>query len=263
MERKWRYSGFQSATDTQITLATAPVYSATNIFSLIPVAPPTLVTDNIYYVVLKSDTTEVTNNNAFTVTVPANGITTNTAPPTITALTTQAITMDTVAPTITATGPANSAVGVPISSMIGVGFNEAMSPFSLNSSNITLTAGSVVGVAISSFPQGFNLIISNQPTYASSSIFSKVANVVFGNFNIPSSGQFFPQGGTYVSPTAGDIVYFQNSTFPAELGIITNAALTAGTFAVNNFNLFGNQAISKFATATTTGVVTANTALTR
>ena len=31
---------------------------------------------------------------------------------------------------------------------------------------------------------------------------------------------------------------------------------------MNNFNLFGNQAISKFATATTTGVVTANTALT-
>ncbi|MEK7523200.1 MAG: hypothetical protein AAB569_06450, partial [Patescibacteria group bacterium] len=110
----WRETGggpgFQSASDTQITLATAPVYSATNIFSLIPVAPPTLVTDNIYYVVLKSDTSGVTNNNAFTVTVPANGITTNTAPPTITALTTQAITIDTVAPTITATGPANSAV---------------------------------------------------------------------------------------------------------------------------------------------------------
>ena len=116
-----------------------------------------------------------------------------------------------------------------------------------------------VGTAVSAFPRGFNLIISNPPTYSSGSIFSKVAGVVFGFFNIPSSGSFFPQGGSYVVPTAGDIVYFQHDTFPAELGIITNATLTAGTFAVNNFNLFGGQGISKFAVATSTGVASSST----
>ena len=231
MERKWRYSGFQSATDTQVTLAATPVYSASNVFSITPATPPLLATDDIYYIVLKSDSSGVTNGNAFTVTIPSNGVTTSATPPTISAVTTQAITMDTVAPTITMLGPSNNATGVPISAMIGVGFSETMSPFSLNPSNITLTAGgNPVGAAINSFSQGFNLIISNPPTFAPSSRFARVTSANFAFYQMNGTSPIVPGGGSYVLPSVSDVVYFQHDTFPAEVGIVTNATLTSGTF---------------------------------
>src|SRR3989338_4766166 len=70
-----------------------------------------------------------------------------------------------------------------------------------------------------------------------------------------------PQGGTYTTPVAGDIVYFQHDTFPPEVGVVTTATLTSGTFAVNNFTLMGGQTIVKFATPQATGLVTASTNL--
>lgn len=119
-------AGFQgTGVDTQITLS-APTYGAAGSLILTPASPPALVTDDIYYVVIKTDTTGVTSGNAFTVTVPTDGVVTSVTPPTITLLTTAAITMDTVAPTIdtNSTGPANGSTGVPISAFIHVGLSE-------------------------------------------------------------------------------------------------------------------------------------------
>ncbi len=262
--------GFQGQDiDTQITLANSPTYASGTSFVITPVTNSvTLATDETYFVVLKPDIAGVTNNYAFTVGIATTGIVTSTSSPTLAgALTTQAITMDTVAPTLdttafTGSAPANNATDVSISTFMNMVFSEQMDFSTMNPANITFTqAGAPVGAAIRTMPNGFNLIVSNAPTYTASSIWSKVSGVVFGFFNIPPSGPFFPQGGTYVSPTAGDIVYFQSSTFPAALGVITNATTTAGTFAVNNFLLFGGQSISKFATATATGAVSAATAL--
>ncbi len=262
--------GFQGqGIDTQITLANSPTYATGTSFVITPVTNSvTLATDETYFVVLKPDIAGVTNNNAFTVGIATTGIVTSVSSPTLAgALTTQAITMDTVAPTLdttafTGSAPANNATNVSISTFMNMIFSEQMDFSTMNPANITFTqAGAPVGAAIRTMPNGFNLIVSNAPTYTASSIWSKVSGVVFGFFNIPPSGPFFPQGGTYVSPTAGDIVYFQSSTFPAALGVITNATTTAGTFAVNNFLLFGGQSISKFATATATGAVSAATAL--
>ena len=66
-------------------------------------------------------------------------------------------------------------------------------------------------------------------------ILAKIANTTFGFFQSMGTSPIFPQGGTYTAPVAGDIVYFQHDTFPPELGLVTNATLTSGTFAVNNF----------------------------
>src|SRR3989338_4833489 len=55
--------GLQSAggtPDSQVTLAASPQYSASNIFTLLPAVPPALVTDELYYIALKSDSAGVT-----------------------------------------------------------------------------------------------------------------------------------------------------------------------------------------------------------
>lgn len=260
-------AGFQAsgvATDTPITLAPTPVYSAANVFTITPASPPAIVTDDIYYVALKTDTSGLTNNNAFTVTVSTNGVVTSESPPTITAVTTAPITIDTVAPTIdnSRTGPGNGAINVPISSFINVGFSENIDSATVNNTNITLTGSSTpVGIGFKTMSNGFAVTVSDPPTYATStSRFAKVANTSFGFFMIPGSGSITPMG-TYAAPAAGDIVYFQHETFPAELGIITNATLTAGTFGVNNFTLFGGQQLVKFASAATTTAVSSTTPL--
>ncbi len=263
-------TGFQAsgvATDTPVTLAAAPVYGASNTFTLTPAVPPLIATDDIYYVVLKSDTSGVTNSNAFTMTIPTNGVVTSDTSPTITQVTTAPITMDTVAPTIdnSRTGPGNPstpATNVPISAFVNVGFSENIDSTTINNTNITLTTGgSPVGVGFKTMPDGFAVTVSDPPTYATStSRFAKVANTAFGFFMIPGSGSITPMG-SYTTPAAGDIVYFQHETFPAELGIITAATLTAGTFGVNNFILYGGQQLVKFASAATTTAVSDATVL--
>lgn len=178
------------------------------------------------------------------------------------AFTSNVFTVDTTAPTISAIGPTNGATNVPISSMIGVMFNENMDFSTLNSTNVTLTTGgNPVGASLNTNPNGFNVVISSPPTYAPSSFFAKVASTVFGFFMFSPSQPVFPQGGNYTTPAAGDIVYFQHDTFPPELGIVTNATLTGGTFKVNDFALMGGQSFTKFSTASSTGLVSASTAL--
>lgn len=256
-------AGFQAASDTQQTLAASPVYGASNTFVITPAVAPTLATDDIYYVVLKSDTAGVTNNNAFTMTIAANGIVTSVSSPTVTAVTTQAVIMDTAAPTVSVSGPASGSTGVPISTFVGVNFNENVAPGTLNPTNVTFTqGGTAVGNSLKAFPIGFNLIPSSAPAYAASSNFAKAAGTTFAFYQMNGTNPVAPQGGAYTAPVAGDIVYFQHDTFPPELGLITNATLTSGTFAVNNFTLFGGQSITKFSAATATGAVTAATALT-
>ncbi|MBI4252589.1 Ig-like domain-containing protein [Candidatus Uhrbacteria bacterium] len=92
--------GLNGAGDTQVTLAASPVYGASNAFTITPATAPTIASDDVYFIVLKSDTSGVTNNNAFTVNMATNAITTSGTSPTIGVFSTPPIAMDTTAPTI-------------------------------------------------------------------------------------------------------------------------------------------------------------------
>src|SRR3989344_5295480 len=101
-------AGFQgTGTDTQIALAATPLYASSTTFVITPASAPTITTDDIYFVVLKTKSAP-TNANAFTIAVAANGdIVTSTSNPTITPVTSRTITVDTTAPTL------NSAMSFP------------------------------------------------------------------------------------------------------------------------------------------------------
>ncbi len=177
------------------------------------------------------------------------------------AVLTDAITIDSTAPTVSNTGPANNSTNVPVSTFVSVNFSEDIDPTTITPGNVTLTTGGApVGIGFRTYPSGFNVIVSNPPTFTAASRFARVANTTAGYFQIGSTGSsIFPGGGTYTAPAAGDIVYFQQDTFPAELGIVTNATMTSGTFAINGFAPMGGKSITKFAPATATGLVTAAT----
>src|SRR3989338_4745555 len=136
-----------------------------------------------------------------------------------------------------------------------------MDQTTLISANITLTAGSAVNGAIRPFPDGFDFVISSPPTYLADSRFAKLTTVSTSFFQIAGTSPIFPQG-TYSAPVVGDIVITQRETFPAELGLVTDATLTSGTFAVNGFAAFNPQQVPKVATPAATGAVTAATAVT-
>lgn len=70
------------------------------------------------------------------------------------------------------------------------------------------------------------------PTYAASSQFSKLA-VSTGSFVIPASGAIPAPGSGYTTPAVGDIVLYQTGANAAVWGVVTNATLTTGTFAIN------------------------------
>ncbi|MBI4599645.1 Ig-like domain-containing protein [Candidatus Uhrbacteria bacterium] len=92
--------GLNGAGDTQVTLAASPVYGASNAFTITPATAPTIASDDVYFIVLKSDTSGVANNNAFTVNMATTAITTSGTSPTIGAFQTPPIVMDTTVPTI-------------------------------------------------------------------------------------------------------------------------------------------------------------------
>ncbi|MBI5465969.1 MAG: carboxypeptidase regulatory-like domain-containing protein [Candidatus Kerfeldbacteria bacterium] len=105
---------FDGTPDTQVTLATNPVYAASNAFTLTPGgacgATCTLAENQIFYVALRPDSSGVTNGNAFTVTFPANGLATTASSPTVTAVTTPSpIVMENEAAGIRANGVSGAA----------------------------------------------------------------------------------------------------------------------------------------------------------
>ncbi len=259
----WRETagtGFSAAADTQITLAASPVYAASNVFTLTPGSTTTLATGQIFYVVVKPDSSGLTNSTTFKATIPADGIITSTSSPTILAATSSMITVDTAAPTVdfSMTGPQNNSTNVPISAFIGVGFSEQMDPSTLTPSNITMTAaGSPVSIAVNPNFNNVNIVPSSAPTYAASSRFAKFPTAGVSSFMFSSATNPIFFNGSYFGPALGDIIYFQHESFPAELGIVTNATQTSGTFSVNGTTLFGGQQLIKVAAATQTGLVTA------
>lgn len=258
-------TGFSASADTQVTLAVTPVYSAANTFVITPASAPTIATDDVYYIVLKPDTAGVTNNNAFTVSIPADGIVTSVSSPTVSVVTTAAITMDTSVPTLNSsqTFPATGSANVPIGSFINIAFSEAMLASTLNTTNVSMTAGGTpVSIAIRPMYNSANVIVSSAPTYAANARFATMPRVSDAFFFIGSNGSTITPGGTYVSPTLGDIVFFSHDGFPGEFGQVTTSTMVAGTFAVNGFPLFGQQRIMKIATPTVTGLTTAATSLT-
>ncbi|MBI4280716.1 Ig-like domain-containing protein [Candidatus Uhrbacteria bacterium] len=255
-------SGFSSTADTQVTLAASPVYGAANSFVITPATPPSLVTEDVYYVVLKSDSSGVTNNNTFTVTVAANGVATSGSSPTITQVITQSITMDTAAPTISSTVPAAGAMSVPISTTPRVTFSEGIDPTTINPTNVTFTTGGNPAPAgIRPMGDSIEVVTSSPPSFASGSRFAKATIVYDAFFPIAGTNPIVPNG-AYQSPTVGDVVFFQHDTFPPELGLVTSATLTSGTFAVNGFPLMMGHQITKLATPAATGLVTASTSVT-
>lgn len=220
---------------------------------------------NDYFIVVKTSVSAV-NAHAFTLGVApgSTAFSANTPVGTPVAVTTSSVAVDTVAPTVdtSRTGPANGSTGVPISAFIHMSFNENLDQSTLNPSNVTLTTGGTpVGASIKPYPDGFDVVVSGPPTYAASSRFAKASTVSTGFFMMMNPGStVFPQGG-YTAPSAGDIIIMQHDTFPPEVGVITNATLTAGTFAANDFSLFGGQQITKFAAPASTGLVSAATVL--
>ncbi|MDP2656502.1 MAG: Ig-like domain-containing protein [bacterium] len=213
-----------------------------------------------YYLVYRTSAGAV-NDHAFTFTVPADGIVTDSGSPTITPVVTSAITIDTVAPTVSSTAPMTASTNVPINTFLHMQFNEQMDGSTFTPDNITLTQGvTPVGVSIKPFPDGFDVTVSSAPTYTASSRFAQLSTGGSGFFPAFGAGSFVPNG-TYTTPSAGDIVLFQRDTFPPELGVVTNATLTGGTFAVNGFPLFGGQQLTKIASATETGLAGSSTAL--
>ena len=257
-------AGFQGqGTDTQVALTATPQYAASNVFTITPASAPTLATDDVYFVVLKTKLSPV-NANAFTIAIVADGdIVTSTSNPTITPVTSRTITIDTTVPTLNsaASFPSNGSLTASISGFPHMTFSEQMDQTTLIPGNITLTAGSAVNGSIRPFPNGFDFVVSNPPTYTASTSFVKMSTVSSSFFQIFGTSPIFPQG-NYSAPVVGDIVITQRETFPLELGLVTNATLTSGTFAVSGFASFNSQQITKVATPVATGPVTDATAIT-
>lgn len=259
--------GSFDAADDVVPLSAIPVWQSfgTNATTTLTFANAEVVpaddtgnnSGNDYFIVLQT-TGSAVNTHAFLAQVnPTNIGWTGVPPAGPTTVQTNAITIDTVAPTlnVNTTGPANNSTGVPVSTFIHLGFSENLNPTTLNPNTITLTTGgNAVGTAIRPFPDGFDLVVSSPPTYASASRFAKASTVSTGFYMINGTNTIFPQGG-YTSPTVGDIVYTQLDTFPPEVGIITNATLTSGTFAINGFAAFKPLQITKFATPAVTGAI--------
>ncbi|MEK7122437.1 MAG: hypothetical protein AAB855_01120, partial [Patescibacteria group bacterium] len=137
--------GLNGAGDTQITLAANPTYGASGALTLTPATPPTLGTNNVYFIVLKSDTSGTTDNNAFRISLSGTAITTSGTSPTLctpvapavtcTALQTGAIQIDKTAPTITSVAPVNPANPT----QLRVQFSEPVQKYN-NSGAVTFTS---------------------------------------------------------------------------------------------------------------------------
>ena len=173
---------------------------------------------------------------------------------------TNTITVDTVAPTInvSTTFPADNSTGVPISAFVHVGFNENIDQSTINPTNVTFCSvaacGNAGAVAVASglrpFPDGFDVVVSAPPTFTASSRFAKVGSTSTAFYHMMGTNAISPQPPTgYASPVAGDIVITQRETFPPEVGLVTDATLTSGTFAVNGFPAFGGMQITEFGSA--------------
>ncbi|TSC78088.1 MAG: hypothetical protein G01um101424_222 [Parcubacteria group bacterium Gr01-1014_24] len=224
-----------------------------------------------WYIVTASTAAGAVNGHAFKATMAANAITAGgtggaalgTA---LLAAAVQALTIDTVVPTVSAscTGPANLSTGVPISTFVHVCFSENIDQSTITPSNVTFTSGGTpVGAGIRPFPDGFDVVVSNTPTFADSSRFAKLGSTSTAFYPIAGTNPISPQPPTgYASPTVGDIVIKQHETFPSDVGLITDATLTSGTFAFNGFPLHGSSQVTKVATPTATGAVTAATSVT-
>jgi len=261
--------GSFDATDVLVPLL-SPVWSTNNVI-LTPVSAPTLnVGDNIYYIVIRTSATPG-DTHGIIATIPTNGVITNEGTGPVSPFTTNNYIIDTTAPVLNTamSGPTDGATGVPISAFMHLGFkngvsggSEMLDQSTVNPSNITFKAGAAtVPAAIRPFPDGFDIVVSAPPTYAAGSRFAKASAASTGFFMMNGTNPINPQG-SYASPSAGDIVYFQHDTFPAEIGLVTNATLTSGIFAVNDFTLFGGQQITKFAAPVVTGLQGSATALT-
>ncbi len=258
--------GFQNGEDLLVAgaIINSPTIGA-GIAPLTPTAPEAISTTPVIYYIVVTIAASPTNNHTFSVSMPANYAVTS-AGPVGTALTsTKTITIDTAAPTLNSGSsfPSNGASNVPISTIIHMGFSENMAFESVSAPGaVTLMKGAVpVGANVRPVPDGFDVVVSNPPTYAVGSNFAKVSGTSSGFYKIFGTSPINIQG-SYNTPVDGDIVYFQHGTFPAEFGVVTAATTTAGTFKVNDFTLFGEQMITKFATPTATGLAGSATALT-
>ena len=260
-------SGSFDAADDVVPLASAPAWvsdaggthaTTTLTFAEAEAVPANDTGDNSgndYFVVIQTDDTAVNGHAFLAQMIPTNIGWTGAQPAGPTAVQTNAVTIDTVAPTVNAnmTGPANGSTGVPVSTFIHMGFSENLDQTTLNSTNITFTQnGTAVGAAIRPFPDGFDVISSSPPAYAPGSRFAKPTTVSTGFFQISGTNTIFPQG-AYTAPARGDIVFTQTDTFPPEVGVVTNATLTSGTFAINGNALFRSSQVTKFASPTASG----------
>ncbi|MFH1188373.1 MAG: carboxypeptidase regulatory-like domain-containing protein [bacterium] len=153
----WKESGatpgFHAEEDTQITLASTPQYSG-GTFQITPASVPTLAEDDIYYVVLKSDTTGVTDGNSFGVTVPVNGVATNGGPVTLPQVT-AGVMIDTVVPVVSTGGPQTGEQSVPVEALVDRSFSEVLDFTTVSTSTVSLKTNE--GNTQGGTPTGSNL----------------------------------------------------------------------------------------------------------
>ena len=258
--------GSYDATDDVIPLSATSTWVASGVnatttltFATAEAVPPNDTGGNAgndYFIVIQGSATAVNGHAFLAQMIPSNIGWTGAPPAGPTAVQTSTITVDTVAPTFNAncTGPANNSTGVPVSTFIHMCFSEGLDQSTLNSTNVTFTQnGTPVATAIRPSFDGFDVVASAPPTYAASSRFAK-PTTTSAFFMIGGTNSVFPQG-SYTSPVVGDIIFTQFDTFPPEAGLITNATLTSGTFAVSGNVLFRPSQITKFATPAKTGAV--------
>jgi len=173
--------GLFDSTDIFLPLSSNPVWTATTTTLTLTNAETVPTNDSgnnfgdDYFIVAKTGAGAV-NGHSFTLSLyPGDiGYSASTPTTTPTTLTTSAMTIDTIAPTVDAsnTNPSNGATNIPIDAFIRASFSENIDASTVNVNNISLsTGGSPVDIAFRTMPNAFNVIVSNPPTYATSSLF--------------------------------------------------------------------------------------------
>src|SRR3989338_5371415 len=182
--------GTFDAADDVVPLASVPEWTgATTTFTVaavetVPADDAGANAGNDYFLVIQTAAAAVNGHTvSFNVYPGEIAYSANTPTGSPTALTTSVVTLDTTVPTVLSTGPTTGATGVPVSTFINASFSENMDSSTMNSTNITLTTGgSPVGASINTWPQGFNMVVSNPPTYADGARFAKIAGTATGFF---------------------------------------------------------------------------------
>lgn len=179
-----------SYADTQFTLtATSTTFGAANTLIFSPATTTTLATDDIYFIVLKSDTSGVTNTWGFTVGITSTtDIVTSGTDPIIATSTSNQVIIDTVAPYWNGSGtPPQASTSVPVNAPVNYNFSEPLVGGS-GSATLRRNTGNVQGGAVTGQSQCDNLQISfGTPSNYACNIHYLLATSTWYSFTVPNT----------------------------------------------------------------------------